>query len=87
MFPLSQSTLKNSQEEGKEESGNEVWGSDITLVFPRILFIAIPLPLDEELEVVCLHLVIQHLLNLLSCQDPCPIAKIPIQLLRSPSNC
>ena len=45
------------------EVGDEVWGLDITLILPRILFVAIPLPLDEELQVVCLHLTAQHLHN------------------------
>ena len=45
------------------EVGDEVWGLDIALILPRILFIAVPIPLDEELKVVHLHSTVQHLLN------------------------
>ena len=36
---------------------------DIALVLPRVLFVAIPLPLDEELEVVRSHSAVEYLLD------------------------
>ena len=42
---------------------NEVQSLHITLILPGILFIAIPLSLDEELQVIHLHSAVQHLLD------------------------
>ena len=48
---------------------NKFWSLDIALVLPGILFIAIPLPLNEELQIICSHLAVQHYLTL-KCFSP-----------------
>jgi hypothetical protein len=45
------------------EFGDEVWCLDIALVLPGVLFVAIALPLDEELEPIRSHATIQHPFN------------------------
>jgi hypothetical protein len=45
------------------EFGDEVWCLDIALVLPGVLFVAIALPLDEELQPIHSHVTIQHPLN------------------------
>jgi hypothetical protein len=45
------------------EFSDEVWCLDIALVLQGVLFVAISLPLDEELQPIRSHATIQHPLN------------------------
>jgi hypothetical protein len=45
------------------ELSDEVWCLDIMLILTGVVFVAIPLPIDEELQTIHLHATIQHLFN------------------------
>jgi hypothetical protein len=46
------------------EVNNEVGGIDITFILPGIFFIFIPFPLDEEFQLIILHMALKHLFHL-----------------------